>query len=41
MTATVDVTTSLPQRPVGWLLRRLAPYAVRGDLRRAARALGS
>jgi uncharacterized protein YndB with AHSA1/START domain len=41
VTATVDVTTSIPQRPVGWLLRRLAPYAVRGDLRRAARALGS
>ena len=41
VTATVDVTTSVPQRPVGWLLRRLAPYAVRGDLRRAARALGS
>jgi uncharacterized protein YndB with AHSA1/START domain len=41
VTATVDVTTSLPLRPVGWALRRLAPYAVRGDLRRAARALGS
>jgi uncharacterized protein YndB with AHSA1/START domain len=41
VTATVDVTTSIPQRPVGWLLRRLAPYAVRSDLRRAARALGS
>lgn len=41
VTATVDVTTSLPQRPVGWVLRRLAPYAVRGDLQRAARALGS
>ncbi len=41
VTATVDVATSLPLRPVGWVLRRLAPYAVRGDLRRAARALGS
>ncbi len=41
VTATVDVAASLPQRPVGWVLRRLAPYAVRGDLRRAARALGS
>jgi uncharacterized protein YndB with AHSA1/START domain len=41
VTATVDVATSLPQRPLGWVLRRLAPYAVRGDLRRAARALGS
>ena len=41
VTATADVTTSLPQRPVGWVLRRLAPYAIRGDLRRAARALGS
>jgi uncharacterized protein YndB with AHSA1/START domain len=41
VTATVDVKTSLPQRPVGWVLRRLAPYAIRSDLRRAARALGS
>jgi uncharacterized protein YndB with AHSA1/START domain len=41
VTATVDVGTVLPQRPVGWVLRRLAPYAVRGDLRRAACALGS
>jgi len=41
VSATVDVATSLPQRPLGWVLRRLAPYAVRGDLRRAARALGS
>jgi uncharacterized protein YndB with AHSA1/START domain len=41
VTATVGVTTYLPQRPVGWVLRGLAPYAVRGDLRRAARALGS
>jgi hypothetical protein len=41
VTATVDVTTSRPYRPAGWALRALAPYAVRGDLRRAARALGS
>jgi hypothetical protein len=41
VTASVDVTTSLLQRPVGWALRGLAPYAVRDDLRRAARALGS
>jgi Polyketide cyclase / dehydrase and lipid transport len=41
VTATVDVETSLAQRPVGWVLRRLAPYAIRSDLRRAARALGS
>jgi uncharacterized protein YndB with AHSA1/START domain len=41
VTATVDLTTSWPQRPVGWVLRSLAPYAVRSDLRRAARALGS
>jgi uncharacterized protein YndB with AHSA1/START domain len=41
VTATVDVRTSLPLRPIGWVLRRLAPYAVRSDLRRAASALGS
>jgi uncharacterized protein YndB with AHSA1/START domain len=41
VTATVDVNTSLPLRPVGWALHGLAPYAVGGDLRRAARALGS
>jgi uncharacterized protein YndB with AHSA1/START domain len=41
VTATVDVTTSRLLRPVGWALRLLAPYAVRSDLRRAARALGS
>ncbi len=41
VTATVEVTTSLTHRPVGWVLRVLAPYAVRGDLRGAARALGS
>jgi uncharacterized protein YndB with AHSA1/START domain len=41
VTATVDVTTSWPQRALGWALRGLAPYAVRSDLRRAASALGS
>jgi len=41
VSATVDVTTSPFLRPVGWVLRRLAPYAVRSDLHRAARALGS
>jgi len=41
VTATVGVTTALIQRPVGWVLRTLAPYAVRSDLRRAASALGS
>jgi uncharacterized protein YndB with AHSA1/START domain len=41
VTATVEVATSRWQRPVGWVLRRLAPYAIRSDLRRAARALGS
>jgi uncharacterized protein YndB with AHSA1/START domain len=41
VTATVDVATSPLLRPVGWTLRRLAPYAIRSDLRRAARALGS
>lgn len=41
VTATVDVTTTFPLRPLGWALRGLAPYAVRSDLRRAAGALGS
>jgi uncharacterized protein YndB with AHSA1/START domain len=41
VTATVDVSTSWPQRAVGWVLRSLAPYAVRSDLRHAAGALGS
>jgi Polyketide cyclase / dehydrase and lipid transport len=41
VTAIVDIETLLLQRPVGWVLRRLAPYAVRSDLQRAARALGS
>jgi uncharacterized protein YndB with AHSA1/START domain len=39
--ATVEVTTSPLLRPLGWVLRRLAPYAIRHDLRRAARRLGS
>ncbi|HEX5861277.1 MAG TPA: SRPBCC family protein [Nocardioides sp.] len=39
--ATVEVTTSPLLRPVGWVLRRLAPGAIRDDLRRAARRLGS
>jgi uncharacterized protein YndB with AHSA1/START domain len=39
--ATVAVTTVWFLWPVGWVLRRLAPYALRSDLRRAARRLGS
>lgn len=39
VTATVDLTTPAPLRPAGAVLRRLAPYAVRADLRRAARQL--
>ena len=39
VTATVDLATVLPLWPAGWVLRRLAPYAVRADLRRAARQL--
>lgn len=41
VTATVDVTSTPMLLPVSWVLRRLAPYAVRGDLQQAARALGS
>ena len=41
VTATFDLATVLPLAPAGWVLRRLAPYAVRADLQRAARALGS
>ncbi len=41
VTAVVEVATARPLRPLGWVLRRLAPYAVRSDLRRAAGALGS
>jgi Polyketide cyclase / dehydrase and lipid transport len=41
VTATVEVTTSAWLGPVGWALRRLAPHAIRSDLLRAARALGS
>ncbi len=41
VTATVDVRTRSLLAPVGVVLRLLAPGAVRGDLRRAARAVGS
>ena len=41
VTATVDVRTSRLLAPVGLVLRRLAPSAVRGDLLRASRAVGS
>ena len=41
VTATIDVRTNTLLAPVGVVLRRLAPGAVRGDLRRAARAVGS
>ncbi len=41
VTATIDVRTSTLLAPVGVVLRRLAPGAVRGDLRRAARTVGS
>ena len=41
VTATFDLATVLPLWPAGWVMRRLAPYAVRADLQRAARALGS
>ena len=41
VTATVDVRTTRLLAPVGLVLRRLAPSAVRGDLLRAARAVGS
>lgn len=41
VTATVQVTAASLIKPVGWVLTGLAPYAVRGDLQRAARALGS
>lgn len=39
--ATFDVRTPPALHPLGPLLRRLAVPAVRGDLRRAGRALGS
>lgn len=39
VTATVDLTTPPALLPAGWVLRRLAPYALRSDLRRAARQL--
>jgi uncharacterized protein YndB with AHSA1/START domain len=41
VTATVDVTARGVLRPVAAVLRALAPGAVRGDLRRAGRAVGS
>ena len=41
VTATVDLRTPPLLLPVGVVLRRLAPYAVRGDLVRAARAVRS
>ena len=37
--AAVDVTGPSWQRPACWALARLAPYAVRRDLQRAARTL--
>ena len=37
--ATVTVTGRAWQRPVSWSLARLAPYAVKDDLQRAARTL--
>ena len=41
VTAIIDVRTNRMLAPVGLVLRRLAPSAVRGDLLRAARAVGS
>ena len=41
VTAVVDLRTPTVLAPLGVVLRRLAPGAVRGDLRRAARAVGS
>ncbi len=41
VTATVGIRTRRMLAPVGFVLRRLAPSAVRGDLLRAARAVGS
>jgi hypothetical protein len=38
--ATVLVTARGWRTPASWLLEGLAPYAVRSDLRRAARAIG-
>jgi hypothetical protein len=38
--ATVHVTARGWRRPASWLLAGLAPYAVRSDLERAARAIG-
>ena len=41
VTATVEIRTRAALSPLGAVLRLLAPSAVRGDLRRAARAVGS
>jgi hypothetical protein len=41
VTAVVDLRTPVLLAPLGVVLRALAPGAVRGDLRRAARAVGS
>ena len=41
VTATFDLATVPLLWPAVWVLRRLAPYAVRADLQRAAHALGS
>lgn len=39
--ATFELRVPRGLAPVGFVLRRLAPIGVRGDLRRAARAIGS
>jgi uncharacterized protein YndB with AHSA1/START domain len=39
--ATFEVRAPGPLAPLGWVLGRLAPLGVRGDLRRAARQVGS
>jgi hypothetical protein len=41
LVATFELRTPRVLTPLGFVLRRLAPVGVRGDLRRAARALGS
>jgi uncharacterized protein YndB with AHSA1/START domain len=41
VTASVDLRTRRALLPLGVVLRALAPYAVRADLLRAARAVGS
>lgn len=40
VTSTLQVRASGLTRPIGAVLDRVAPYAVRGDLRRAAKLLG-